>query len=504
MLGASSVLAVASSRHSLPEVRGLVAELLDRHAADLGADRSSLSPESLHVDTLAEPPLLIEVDYSGPDLESVADVTGLTPAEVVGAHTGTPWRVAFAGFTPGFAYLVGGDPRLRVPRRDNPRVNVPAGSVALADEFSGIYPRASPGGWQILGFTGLRLWDLDREPAALLTPGRAVRFVVGRSVTPIGPSTVGPTSPPPRGAPQLQDAGHTSETAVELLSCARSPLLQDGGRAGLSALGVAPSGAADRTAYGLGARLLGQGPDRAALEVLLGEVVVRAHGSATVVLTGAPAPAAIDGRPVPYAAPFLLRDGQVLSLDRPARGLRTYLSIRGGFAVAPVLGSRSQDTLSGLGPGAVQPGDVLPVGRSGAQPTLDVAPVSSADPYEPVELRGTWGPHADRLAEPGLAFEGLWRIGAASDRVGLRLDPVEGSPRPGRQLIEGGEVPPLGLIRGAIQVPPNGIPVVFLSDHPVTGGYPVVAVLDESSSDRAAQLRPGATVHVVLRKQPLR
>lgn len=119
----------------------------------------------------------VPVVYDGPDLAEVARQTGLSEAEVVAAHTGTPWRVAFGGFAPGFAYLVGGDPRLRVPRRAEPRTSVPAGSVGLAGEFSGVYPRASPGGWQLIGRTDVVLWDLDREPPALLEAGATVRFV---------------------------------------------------------------------------------------------------------------------------------------------------------------------------------------------------------------------------------------------------------------------------------------------------------------------------------------
>ena len=119
----------------------------------------------------------VAVHYDGPDLAEVADLTGLTPAEVVDAHTGTPWTVAFGGFAPGFGYLVGGDPRLRVPRREVSRPSVPAGSVGLAGEFSGVYPRPSPGGWQLIGSTDAVLWDVERDPPALLAPGTTVRFV---------------------------------------------------------------------------------------------------------------------------------------------------------------------------------------------------------------------------------------------------------------------------------------------------------------------------------------
>lgn len=135
-------------------------------------------PEQSIIDaeTAGEPDVVIEVTYDGADLGAVAELTGLTPAEVIAAHTGRLWRVGFGGFAPGFAYLVGGDPRLRVPRRDEPRTRVPTGSVALAGEFSGVYPRESPGGWQLIGRTDAALFDVTREKPALLTPGMTVAF----------------------------------------------------------------------------------------------------------------------------------------------------------------------------------------------------------------------------------------------------------------------------------------------------------------------------------------
>jgi KipI family sensor histidine kinase inhibitor len=120
--------------------------------------------------------ITIDVVYDGADLQEVARLSGLDPAQVIAAHTGTLWRVGFAGFAPGFAYLVGGDERLHVPRRSDPRTKVPAGSVGLAGEFSGVYPRESPGGWQLIGRTDAVLWDVDRDKPALLTPGMWVQF----------------------------------------------------------------------------------------------------------------------------------------------------------------------------------------------------------------------------------------------------------------------------------------------------------------------------------------
>ncbi len=145
---------------------------LRRTVLDLPVDPASV-PEGETVE--------IPVTYDGPDLGEVARLTGLDESEVVAAHTGTPWRIAFGGFAPGFAYLTGGDERLQVPRRDEPRTTVPAGAVGLAGEFSGVYPRPSPGGWQLIGSTEARLWDPDRDPPALLEPGGWVRFVEART-----------------------------------------------------------------------------------------------------------------------------------------------------------------------------------------------------------------------------------------------------------------------------------------------------------------------------------
>ncbi|KRA37478.1 MULTISPECIES: 5-oxoprolinase subunit B family protein [unclassified Nocardioides] len=163
--GARTVLLVARPGVGLDALRAMVPGQEHLKSADSGAFGPGLPRE-----------VVIPVRYDGPDLAFVSTRTGLSEHEVVAAHTGTPWRVAFGGFAPGFAYLVGGDPRLQVPRRDSPRTQVPAGSVGLAGEFSGIYPRSSPGGWQLIGRTDAVLWDLDRDPPALLGAGVPVRF----------------------------------------------------------------------------------------------------------------------------------------------------------------------------------------------------------------------------------------------------------------------------------------------------------------------------------------
>ena len=170
--GARTLLLVAESAAALVGIRSRVHDAL-RDIATQTEPRNVPCGSAEPATDVVE----ISVRYDGPDLAEVADLTGLSADEVVAAHTGRPWLVGFAGFAPGFAYLVDGDPRLDVPRRATPRTRVPAGAVGLAGEFSGIYPRSSPGGWQLIGHTDQLLWDLDRDPPALLRPGAQVRFV---------------------------------------------------------------------------------------------------------------------------------------------------------------------------------------------------------------------------------------------------------------------------------------------------------------------------------------
>jgi biotin-dependent carboxylase-like uncharacterized protein len=262
--------------------------------------------------------------------------------------------------------------------------------------------------------------------------------------------------------------------------------VQDLGRPGHAAIGVTRSGAADTAAAGLANRLVGNRPEAALLEVTAGGLRLRAGRTVLVAVTGAPLPVAVDGRPAPFAAPMTLPPGAVLSLGTPWAGLRSYLAVRGGIDVPPVLGSRSTDTLSGLGPPPLTAGTLLPVGDLAAdEPVVDVAPVGPP-PDRPV-LRVLPGPRRDWLDDAAWAALTTqeWAVAADSDRVGLRLT----GPRLAR--AREGELPSEGLVAGAVQVPPDGAPVLFLADHPVTGGYPVLAVVVTADLPLAAQLRPG-------------
>ena len=301
----------------------------------------------------------IPVVYDGPDLAEVGELTGLGVDGVVDAHTGTTWRVGFGGFAPGFAYLTGGDPDLHVERRSEPRTSVPAGAVGLAGEFSGVYPRSSPGGWQLIGRTDAVLWDATRTPPALLTPGAPVRFVALPAPDPgseqgapaaagleqgapaatgregdasaaagseerdpaatgrEGGRTAGSEQGAPaavgseQGAPAAMaeraaaTAGLavTPKRALEIVRVGPLALVQDLGRPGNAAVGVPRSGAADRASLRLANRLVANDDEgAAAVEVLLGGLAVRAHGVRTVALTGAPPPPTSTARRSPTSA----------------------------------------------------------------------------------------------------------------------------------------------------------------------------------------------------------
>ncbi len=265
--------------------------------------------------------------------------------------------------------------------------------------------------------------------------------------------------------------------------------VQDLGRPGLAGLGVSPSGAADRAAYQLANRLVGNPPGAAALEVTLGGLAVQAEASCVVAVTGAPLPVTVDGRPTGVNASFTLAAGRTLALGVPWAGLRTYLAVRGGIDVPAVLGSRSTDLLGGLGPRPLRAGDALAIGGGHlpGMPDTDLAPVAAPTSGDAV-LWCLPGPRRDWFADPGVLTRSRWLVSADSNRIAARLS--------GPQLHRSvpGELPSEGLVRGAVQVPSSGQPLIFLADHPTTGGYPVIAVLRADSADTAAQLRPGQGV----------
>ncbi|GGO96965.1 biotin-dependent carboxyltransferase family protein [Wenjunlia tyrosinilytica] len=279
---------------------------------------------------------------------------------------------------------------------------------------------------------------------------------------------------------------------IEVVRAGVLTTVQDLGRTGYAHLGVPRGGALDAPAHRLANRLAGNPAEAATLETTVTGVAVRPREPVTAAVTGASAPVTVDGRPVAWGAPVRVPAGSVLEVGPAVHGLRSYLAFAGGVAVEPVLGSRCTDVLSGLGPAPLKDADVVPLGdRHGPAAHLDGPPGGA--PGGELVLRVVLGPRDDWFTAGSLRTlgTGAYRVSAAGNRIGLRL---EGPPL---ERAVKGELPSEGMVLGAVQVPPDGHPVVFLADHPTTGGYPVIAVVPEPDLAPAAQAAPGTAVRFV-------
>ena len=291
--------------------------------------------------------------------------------------------------------------------------------------------------------------------------------------------------------------------SVTILRTGPLTVLKDAGRPGRAGQGVAPSGAVDRAAYARANALVGNPPGLAVLECTLGGLRIRFDAPAVIALTGTDAVLTVDGVRTGIDEVVRVDAGAEVGVTVPRAGLRSCLAVRGGFDVPPVLGSRSTDQL-GIGPAKPAAGDVLPIGPPGTVPPIgppaeagpSAGPPAEAGAGEPLDV--DLGPRDDWFtAEAVRTFlSAEYTVTPASNSVGLRLD----GPPLARARTE--ELPSEGVVRGSVQVPPDGRPIVFQADHPVTGGYPVAAVVVAADVDRAAQARPGQAVLIRLLHRP--
>lgn len=455
----------------------------DELIREIGGLESNLRTES--AGQLIEIPVI----YDGEDLEFVAAHLGWSVEQFVRRHSAATFTVAFTGFAPGFAYMTCDDPQLNVPRRESPRVRIPAGSVALAGSFCGVYPTDSPGGWQLLGTTPSTMWDLKRERAALLAPGDRVRFCE------ISEEESFPVPAPAQTSFMQQAAG---AAGLRVISTDRPALYQDTGRHGYSNQGVSESGAADRAALRAANELLGNQLDCAAVEITYGGFALQAGEPATCAVTGARVPVHIESEhghtvEVPAGVAFALDAGDTLTLGAPMSGVRSYLAIRGGFDVEKVLGSASTDTLAKLGPAPLKAGDLLLPGNKACgsihpYPLLGPSLPCSSDL---ITIDVVVGPRTDWFSPESVSvfFSQPWTATAESSRVGVRLQGELALIRARQD-----ELPSEGTCVGSIQVPASGQPVLFLADHPLTGGYPVIAVVATHHLSLAAQIPIGCKI----------
>jgi KipI family sensor histidine kinase inhibitor len=449
----------------------------------------------------------IPVTFDGPDLDAVAASIGLTTASVIDLLVGADLQVAFLGFAPGFPYLVGLPPELAsIPRRPTPRTSVPAGSVAVGGGFAAVYPQATPGGWMLLGHTALRLFDPDRTPYTLVRAGDTVRFSISPPSAPggvPGSFSSGWTGRPvaadhPMGGPKSTSSGRrtplraTGTRFVEVLDPGLLSLVEDLGRRRVADIGVPRAGAADPETMRLANRLVGNPDGAATIEVTAVGPTLEFSGDAHVAVVASAADGVsvcIDGLPVAPDSVSPVRPGQVVAIGRVSAGLRAYVAVAGGLAIPLVMGSRSSDMLSGLGPGPLMTGDQLDLGAPTRPHGMLSHPLDPASGPAPTAIQVMHGPHRFPGPDRHELVSRVWTVGDASNRIGIRLSGE------GRPLGAGApETTSTAMITGAIQVPRDGNPIILMPDHATLGGYPVIACVIAADVAKLGQLRPGDKV----------
>ncbi|HKP53493.1 MAG TPA: 5-oxoprolinase subunit PxpB [Chloroflexia bacterium] len=460
-------------RADIEQLRATILPLLHRE------DRASI-PEPRHH--------TIPVRYGGedgPDLAEVASLHGLTGAEVIRRHSDKLYTVYFLGFLPGFAYMGRVGRRIATPRLSTPRVRVPPGSIGIAGAQTAIYPFNSPGGWRIIGRTSMRVWDPYAQQPALFAPGDTVHFVPSDSMS----------APADPGPPSFE----ALNPIFKVLEPGALTTIQDLGRPDYGHIGLSTGGVSDIEAALRANALVGNRPGAALLEITWSGPTLQAMRPATIALEGTDFGCRVDGTLVPPGVGWFVRGGATIKfvqMSPSGGGARAYVAVSGGFEAPTVLGSRSTSLparFGGFEGRALRSGDILGV---------DVPPAA------PAHLAGRYWISRPDLALHGstllrfVRYKGVasitpsmfrqfvgqeWRVTSQSDRIGIRLEPNG----------EGGitartrESASLGVVRGAIQLPPGGNPVVLGADHQTTGGYPLLGVVAQADWPALAQLQPG-------------
>jgi KipI family sensor histidine kinase inhibitor len=436
------------------------------------ADIEALARQRIQTATgEAREPRVVEIPVCyggefGPDLEDVARHAGLSPERVVELHAAADYLVYFVGFSTCFPYLGGLPPELSTPRLSAPRKHVPAGSVAIGGSQAGIYPLASPGGWRIVGRTPLSLFDAQASPPPRLRMGDRVRFVPVQPLSDVRGSE--PRSEPgPEGTPL--------GSGLRVLSPGFQTTVQDLGRFGYAHFGVSASGAADPLALRAGNLLVGNAENATVLEMTLVGGAFEFETDAVIALTGSD-----FGAGLPLWTALDIKAGETVRCGATRSGARCYLAVRGGIGVQKAMGSASTHVMTGVGGRPLRAGDALPIGDAAIRRPR-TGPTRAPEFARTGPLRVTAGPQAHWFS--GELYAAAYRVAEESDRMGIRLrGPAIPSPA-GHMLTE-------GVPLGAIQVPPDGQPIILFVEHQTTGGYPKPANVISADFWRLGQLRP--------------
>jgi KipI family sensor histidine kinase inhibitor len=424
----------------------------------------------------------------GPDLADLARYASLSEDEVVGLHTGIEYRVYVLGFVPGFGYMASVDPRIAMPRRATPRLAVPEGSVGIAGRQTGIYPRETPGGWQIIGCTDLELFDPSGNAAPLLRPGDTVRFTRTRKAL------------APKASRRFpEDLPGTSRRLVTVLAPGLLTTVQDLGRWGHQDVGVSVSGAMDTMAHRLANICVGNAEGTATLEVTIAGPTLRLESAAILAVTGADLSATLDGAPITMNAPIAARAGATLRFGDRRYGARAYLAFDGGIDTRPVLGSRATHLptrMGGMNGRALRAGDRIPLGTTRASAhTPRIAP----PPARPVSLRLIPGPDTHSRTQLDRLIATRFMVSTQSNRMGYRL--VAHTDQTATFAGDAADVEEAiseAVVAGSVQIPPSGAPMLLMADRHTIGGYPQIATIISADLPFAGQLAPGDAVRFAL------
>ncbi|HEX9726004.1 MAG TPA: 5-oxoprolinase subunit PxpB [Vicinamibacteria bacterium] len=447
-----------------------------RHLLELAHDLSDEEPAGA---PLKEVPTV----YDGEDLDTVAEDVGLSRAEVVAIHSGSEYRVYMLGFSPGFAYMGLLPEAIETRRMATPRTRVPAGSVAIAGRQTAVYPSATPGGWNLIGRSSLRWFDARSSPPTFFLPGDRVRFVSVSELEEV--PALGSTNQAPRGDPTF-----------EVLDGGLLTTVQDLGRIGYQRYGVPVAGAADAASLRAANLLVGNEPGAAALECTVAGPSLTLLRTVVLSVCGADLGPVLErgdlGRwEIPAGSSFLARAGNVLSFSGRRAGCRAYVAVAGGLGVPEVLGSRATYVASILGGykgRALERGDVLTALSSerAASPGRRWPHASISTEGAATTVRLVLGLQEDAFTKKAKTTltSSEYVVAPSSDRMGCRLK--------GPRLEHKGpsEITTDGMVLGAVQVPPDGQPIVMLADRATTGGYPKIGTIIRADVPRLAQLMP--------------
>jgi KipI family sensor histidine kinase inhibitor len=435
------------------------------------------SPKASHTGRVIEVPVVYG-GQAGPDLDEVATALNLSLRELISLHAGGEYTVYMLGFTPGFPYLGLLPEPLRVSRLATPRTRVPAGSVGIADAMSGVYPLQTPGGWRLIGRTPLRIYDPLAADPTLFQPGDRVRFVRVDDVD----------FPSENTAPSLDKPVHP---AFEVLEPGLFTTVQDLGRPGYRHLGMPASGAIDFDALRVANILVGNEPDAPAIECTTPGPALRMLDERWIALAGADLTATLDGTEIELCEPIRIRAGQEIRFGAPRKGTWVYLAFSGGIEAKATLGSAATYAAGRVGRRLAR-GDVLGVNRTQRRSVNLRAPEEVMRiPESEIAIRVIPGPQEAWFDDDAHSFyDAVFRVTVQSDRAGIRLD---GPPIPRREQ----EMLSDAMLPGAIQVPPDGKPIVILADGPTTGGYPKIGVVATADLPLLGQSRPGTRVRFV-------